>query len=231
MKQSIVIILICILFFCCRSITENKDEFSELYRQRLPNSSKIIYYFSYWGSFVTSRNYTGYSILDSTETFTIDRIKRIEGDIALYKDSRNITRTLILFNGENHKTDKDTIVIVNRKDNVKSSKENTPVDFDPNLGISFRYFFEGIIDKADSITFYGVKEDFGKRLSDRISFKKIGMFVDQKDNILKQITFRRTKLIKIDNEIKIGTETLEFLPKDTIMTSSLPDYGYFKRIK
>jgi hypothetical protein len=30
MKQSIVIILICILFFCCRSITENKDEFSEL---------------------------------------------------------------------------------------------------------------------------------------------------------------------------------------------------------
>lgn len=57
------------------------------------------------------------------------------------------------------------------------------------------------------------------------------MFVDQKDNILKQITFRRTKLIKIDNEIKIGTETLEFLPKDTIMTFSLPDYGYFKRIK
>ena len=52
-------------------------------------------YYGYWGSFVTSRNYTGYSILDSTETFTIDRIKRIEGDIALYKDSRNTTRTLI----------------------------------------------------------------------------------------------------------------------------------------
>jgi hypothetical protein len=231
MKQSIIIVLACILVFGCRSITKKQDEFSELYRQRLPNSSKVIYYFSYWGSFVTSRNYTGYSILDSTETFTIDKIKKIEGDIALYKDSRNITRELILFNGENHKTDKDTIDIINHKDNVKISKEISPVDFDPNLGISFRYSFEGIIDKADSITFYGVKENFGKRLSDRISFKKIGMFVDQKDNILKQIIFRRTKLIKIDNKIKIGTETLEFFPKDTIMTSSLPDYGYFKRIK
>lgn len=231
MKQSIIIILTCVFVFGCRNIPKDQEKFSELYRQRLPNSSKVIYYFSYWGSFVTSHNYTGYSIFDSTETFTIDKIKKIEGDAVLYKDSRNTTRKLILFNGENYKTDKDTIVIINHKNNVKISEKNSPVNFDPNLGISFRYFFERIIDEADSITFYGVKEDFGKKLPDRISFKKIGIFVDQKNNILKQITFKRTKLIKIDNDIKIGTETLEFFPKNTIMTSSLPDYGYFKSIK
>lgn len=47
-------------------------------------------------------------------------------EILLYTKIQEIQLgTLILFNGENHKTDKDTIVIVNRKDNVKSSKENT----------------------------------------------------------------------------------------------------------
>ena len=231
MKKYFIIILTIFLTSSCFKSSKSEIEFSELYRQRLPNTSKVIYHYSYWGKFVTSSNFNGYTILDSTKNLTVDKINKIDGDSFSYKDSNNQKRTIVFFNEENYKTDKDTLVIINHKNITTHLKDDSPLKFDSGLGMTSSYFFKGFIDKADSITFYGVKEDFGKKLPDRISYKKIGIFVDQMNNIIQKFTFSQTKIFRIDNEIKLGTETLEFRPTDSLKISTVSDYGFFKRIK
>ncbi len=231
MKRYLIIILTIFLTSSCIKSSKSEIEFSELYRQRLPNTSKVIYYYSYWGEFVTSSNFNGYTILDSTINLTVDRIQKIDGNSFSYKDSNNKKRTVTFFNEENYKTDTDTLVIINHKNITTHLKDKDPLKFDSGLGMTSSYFFKGFIDKTDSITFYGVKEDFGRKLPEKISFTKIGIFVDQTNSIIQKFTLRQTKIFRIDNEIKLGTETLEFKPTDSLRISTVSDYGYFKRIK
>ena len=78
MKKYFIIILTIFLTSSCFKSSKSEIEFSELYRQRLPNTSKVIYHYSYWGKFVTSSNFNGYTILDSTKNLTVDKINKIE---------------------------------------------------------------------------------------------------------------------------------------------------------
>ncbi len=224
MKKTAITIII-LLFFSCK----NELELAELYRQPIPNSSKVIYYFRYFGAFVSSSEYTGYSILDSSETFKYENINELRDGFIDYIDSNNAIHMLNLPYDENYKYENDSMGFYFEK---YSDIEVITSEYNSGWGNNNRYFFKRVTDNTDSITFYGLKIEYGKKLPDTVSFKKGGIFISDKKGIIEHINF--SKLItrkKGNNLIEYGTETFEFYPTDIIMISTLSDYGFFKRIK
>src|SRR4051794_22503600 len=66
------------LLTSCNFMADTSEErLQSLYRQRIVNSSLVIYDFNIAGGFVTSSDHTGFAVLDSTVSFSKSRMKEL----------------------------------------------------------------------------------------------------------------------------------------------------------
>ncbi|PRY88191.1 hypothetical protein BY457_1332 [Marinilabilia salmonicolor] len=204
-------------------------ELGELYRQLIPNSSKVIYFFRFNSNAAFTDDYTGYTIIDSTEEFSSKDIKELRGGFVNCIGQNNEIQMIKLTWDANFKDKNDSIGCY--VDTFEQVKVRT-VEYNSGWAKSNRYKFEKIEENDKTVVFIGLKKEYGKNLPDTVSFEKGGMFVYDNAGLISYIAF--SKLMKRKNEkgvVEYGNESFQFYPKDSIFVTDLSDYGYFKRVK
>jgi hypothetical protein len=258
----ILLIFITIICFACNTNkpavdTNNKDRVLEsLCRQRIPNSSKVIYTFSYEGWYAWSSSDNGKVILDSTEVFTWEKsrnklpfyitsidmdLKQINGIEFIEPELSNVKGTYKIPYG-------DMEIVVKQYISPRGS----------DMGLSYRY--KNFYESQDSIFFENLMIDgFGLNVHSPIGFKK-GIFTAEEDScgyvnrfnfsIISQyplwermrsksdaIDIRDSKELFGRNQIDLPPLSTVYLfniviiPDSTSKKQKVSDYGVYKRIK
>ena len=220
-----------ILYLGLLSCSNDKRAF-ELYRQRIYNSSKVLYFFRFYNSFPTSDDYTGFTILDSTDKFSFENIKKMRNGFVLRMDSVNHFQNLLMDYNLNRKSLNDSLGVFN--DNYDGINiTTTEYDYSRGWGINKIYYFKGLKENNYRIKIFGIFSKWGNQRIDSMLVDKGGIFIYDLNGSIKSICFK--KLIfkyKADNtNMQYGLESYTFYPIDSIFVSSLTDYGFFKRIK
>lgn len=228
-------------------------QLEELYRQRIPNSPKVIYQFHYSPPFVTGSDWVGHIILDSTATFptapatrkdidelpccfiegrvTADNIKML--GIAYREPTENDT----LLSAVSHTREKHSgvsIDLIRYKETYESAI---------NIGLQ-EYQFGSFLETPDSIVLYGVIRTFGALLPDTMAFNKGNIKVVDSANGNINFTEIRTMVVGRGDIYKpgkpfeivhdrpvVGERTFRFYPKQATLSSGLTDYGIYKLVK
>jgi hypothetical protein len=256
MKELVLIFIAIICFACNTNNTNNNRTPESLYRQRIPNSSKVIYQFSYAGSFVTSSSDNGKVILDSTEVFTWEKsrnklpfyiasidmdLKQINGIEFIEPEVTNVKGTYKIPYG-------DMEIAIKQYTSKRGS----------GMGLFYRY--ENFYETQDSIFFENLVIDgFGLNVSSPIGFRK-GIFTVKEDgcgyvnkfefSIISQyplwermksksdtIDIRDSKDLFGRNQIDLPPLStvylfnIEIIPDSTSKKQKVSDYGVYKRIK
>jgi hypothetical protein len=249
MSKTNIFILI-IYAFLCFSCGESY-EVDELYKQQIPNSSKVIYCFDAWSKYNDSHK-SGCAILDSTEEFKISKIEELPSS---YFDGKPSIEKIKLINVtssyENPPTQKDTLLNPKkhyfRKFNgldveiTEYNKTYGSGSIDTGLKI---YNFEKFIESKDSLTFYDIEYKTGEKLSQKTAFPKgnIKIVEDNNGKIIyvrieqfinkKGAIYKPTKPLElVKNQPIIGFATYEFHPKKTINSRELTNIGIYKKVK
>lgn len=241
-----ILITACSFCFSCGEAYE----VDELYRQQIPNSSKLIYYFDACSKYNDSQKF-GCVILDSTEEFKISKIQELP---STYFDgiptSEKIKLINLVFSGENSTKEKDTLLNpikhYSRKFeglNLEITEYNETYGSAPEIGLK-EFNFEKFIESKDSLTFYDVEWKTGEKLSQKITFQKgnIKIIEDKNGNIIyiniKQFINKKGGIYKptepfklIENQSIVGFATYEFHPKKVIRSSELTNIGIYKIVK
>jgi hypothetical protein len=111
MTKTTTYILLTILLISCNYIPPNRtdDNLYGLYKQRIENSNLVLYQFAYSGTFITSSDYIGVTILDITENFSLDKIIDFPTEYFRTKPKGNRLE-LLKINYSNPTTEKDTVL-------------------------------------------------------------------------------------------------------------------------
>jgi len=253
MKGRPEFLLLLFLLLGCNDFDSNsgKGVLLSLYEQKLPNSSLIIYKFAYEGDFVTTSDYTGLTILDSSIRFARDKIERLPGYFFAAKPKPDFLKMINLEVPNGMATARDTLLT---PDNQYSKRVNG-IQIDVNeyketYGTSFvtglmSYKFDGFKETTDSLTFFDVtKTSGGTELSSTVSFVKGNIQIeDSTDNKINyididQVIIQRGEIYKpahpfdiVKNQPVLGLATYRFYPKASVESSLFSDYGIFKKIK
>jgi hypothetical protein len=253
MGQFLQIILLLTVFESCNFVSDNsKDRLQSLYRQRIPNSKFVIYDFSFAGGFVTSSDYTGFAILDSSVSFTKDRTKELPCTYFATTPTSSDLKMIDINYGQDPRTEGDTLLTPTKKYSKKIDNLQIDVtEYNDTYGSAtstaglMEYNFEGMNETADSLTFYGVAKKFGgKEFPATTSFVKGNIkvidsvggninYIDIDQVIIKRgDIYKPTKPLKlVSNQPIVGIATYRFYPRQVTKTTALTDYGIFKRVK
>ena len=246
------IIILTFLTACNNHTSTKNDRPQSLYRQRIANSSLVIYDFSFAGGFVTSSDYTGLAVLDSAISFSKDRIKELPRTY-FSEQPTNSNFTMIDINyGQNPRTEKDTLLIP--KKNYSKKIDNVQInvtEYNDTYGSAttstglMEYEFDRLKETPDSLTFFNVTKKFGGRVfPSTVSFVKGNIkIIDSTDNNIQHIQidqviiqrgdiYKPTKPLElVPNQPVVGMATYYFYPKTPIKSTDLTDYGIFKRVQ
>ncbi|KAB1064948.1 hypothetical protein F6U93_14430 [Tamlana haliotis] len=224
----------------------------ELYQQRIPNSSKVIYEYDAWGG--RDSHTSGIVLMDSIEKFKVNSSRKLPISYFSALPNKNRIKSIELKKAVNN----DEITL----DKIDSKKlNNSGIDivvdyYEKYSGYSNaacllnKYEFESFKETNDSLFIYGLDEKFGKNLKDKnsVSFQKgnIKLITDEngkifrvvikelfKDNATKFKYKKGTAEIteKITDSPVICFRVYYFLPKKEIYESEFSDYGIYKRVK
>ena len=224
------LIYIIILFFILPSCDLDM-RLTSLYKQRIYDSDKVLYKYTYHGKYDTSRG--GTVLLDSTKDFSSKRKYRIETGLITKIDSNNVIESI------------DTSL--DKNSDIENDSIKTERSFYDALIVNISYFkiksrlqknrfynFEWIKESKHQVTFYGVEYESGKLTEpDSMTFPKGGIYIHDTDGIIdyfKLYSLVREKKDKSDI-LEYGRIDYTFYPKDTLYVNELSDYGFFKRIK
>jgi hypothetical protein len=223
---------------------------TDLYVQRIPNSSKVIYDYDAWGG--RDSHKFGIVIMDSTEAFEVNRVRNLP--ISYFTEVPNSSRIHAI---SLQKADDDsTSLNPTEKQEVRVSDIHLEIDTykeysgysDAGCGLN-EYQFQTFKETKDSLYVFGLQKIFGVNLEGR---KNVGF---QKGNI-KLITDSSGKLMRLEikelfrgkankHKYKKGTtevinrtentpvvclRTYYFKPLKTIYSNDFTDYGIFKPI-
>ena len=244
--------LITVILSACGSTNEANEKLYSLYRQRVENSNYVLYEFYYPGSFVSSYDYSGITILDSNETFTKSKIDRLPYSYFITKPSIENLKMLNIVFGIIQRTEKDTLLTpkgqyIKKFNGVQfniTEYNDTYGNATMNTGL-MKYEFDSLKETKDSLTFYNVTKIFGGKLfPSTTSFLKGNIkVVDSKDNRIlyvqiEQAIIERGNIYKptsplelVPNQPIIVSATYEFYPRNTINSKTLTDFGIWKRVK
>lgn len=256
MTKATIYILVTLLLTSCEwmgSIPKRTDEnLYSLYRQRIENSDQILYQFAYSGTFVTSSDYVGVTILDSTEKFSLDKIVDFPTEYFFSKPKgKNLDLVKINY-GSSPTTEKDTILTpikIYRK-KIKGT-ELSVTEYNLTYGSAtintglMRYEFDRLEESNDSLTLFNVTKKFGgKDFLENTSFEKGNIkIVENDDKKLLYIQIKRpiiergsiykptSPLELVPNQPIVGVATYEFYPRDSLTTENLSEFGLWRRIK
>jgi hypothetical protein len=212
----------------------------------------VIYDFSFAGGFVTSSDYTGFSVLDSSVSFTKARMKELPSIYFATIPTSSYFKMIDINYGQNPRNKSDTLLMPTKQyskmiDNIQidvTEYNDTYGSATSSTGL-MEYEFEGMTETADSLTFYKVSKKFGgKEFSATTSFVKGNIkvidsvggninYIDIDQVIIKRgDIYKPTKPIElVANQPIVGIATYRFYPRRVTKTTVLTDYGIFKRVK
>lgn len=224
----------------------------ELYQQRIPNSSKVIYEYDAWGG--RDSHTSGIVLMDSTEKFKVNSSRKLPISYFLALPNKNRIKSIELKKAVNN----DEITL----DKIDSKKlNNSGIDIEVDYYEKYsgysnatcllnEYEFESFKETNDSLFIYGLNEKFGKNLKDKnsVSFQKgnIKLITDENGKIFRVVIkelfkdnatkFKYTKgtaeiTEKITDSPVICFRVYYFLPKKEIYESEFSDFGIYKRVK
>ena len=253
MKYRILIIIILTLQTVCTSCLENKnDQPIALYRQRISNSSKVIYDFSFDGPFVTSSEYSGFSISDSIEPFSKNRINKLPCTYFLAKPTRSEIRMIDIDYGQSPRSAADTLLTPTRTySKIIEGMSVEVTQYKDTYGSAttstgfMEYEFDRFEESTDSLTLYNVtKRTGGRQFPTIVSFAKGNIKVVDSANYdivyiaVDEVIIQRSDIYKptkpfelVPNQPVIGLATYCFYPRTIIKSTALTDYGIFKPVK
>jgi hypothetical protein len=222
-----------------------------LFRQRIANSNLVIYDFSFTGSFVTSSDYTGFTILDSTISFSRDRIKELPCTYFSTLPTSSKFKMIDVNHGQSPRTEKDTLLTPNK---IYSKKiDNVQIDvteYNDTYGSAttstglMEYEFDRFRETADSLTLYNVtKKSGGRQFPSTVSFTKGNIKIIDSTNYgvhhiqIEQVIIQRSDIYKptkplelVPNQPVVGIAEYYFYPRMPTKSTGLTDYGIFKRV-
>jgi hypothetical protein len=257
-------IFFCILLFSCKREKEEKiflmqgnyeNNLSLLLRQRIPNSSKIIYAYSYAGKYAWSSAAQGQVILDSTEVFTWEKSRNkfpfhiIDVDV---KANELYCIKFVDFNGNEN----------GRKEKYQKKYQGMNLIikdqfFKRGSNMNFIYKYGNFHETLDSIFFEDLSVDFGIILPRTTGFKKghftviedsCGYVTEFNNKIISSYSlwekfrvqdsvdmtdtenFLHTNLYDLPALSVIYEFDITLVPDSTSKKKSVSDYGIFKKV-
>jgi len=223
---------------------------TELYIQRIPNSSKIIYDYDAWGG--RDSHEFGIVIMDSTEDFEVNKVQNLP--ISYLTEVPNGSRIHAI---SLQKANDDSISLHPlEKQNIHVSDINLEIDnYAEYSGYSDagcmlnEYRFQAFKETEDSLYLFGLQKDFGVNLEgkDDVGFKKgnIKLIADSNGKLIRleikdlfkgKANKHKYKkgtaeiIERTDNSPVVCLRTYYFKPLKTIYSSDFTDYGIFKPI-
>lgn len=232
----------------CSNDTAEKPQ--SLYRQRIPNSSLVIYDFVYPGAFVSSSDYAGLAILDSGTKFSKSQINGLPSTYFAAPPTGTYLKMIDIYGGHSPTLPGDTMLTPARTYSRKINNIDIGViDYNGTYGSALslglkQLEFGSFKETKDSIFFYqaGIKSDstapmtysFGKgniKIIDssngNIDYIKVEKVFIGRGNI-----YKPTKPFEIvPNQPIVGMIEYWFFPRKVTRTTELSDYGIFKRVE
>ena len=248
-----VMIFLFIIFNFILSLRMTDDDLYSLYKQRIENSNLVLYQFEYSGKFVTSSDYIGMTILDSTKKFSIDNIVEFPTEYFMTKPTgRRLELIKINYCNSSTLTEKDTILtpIKNYKTTINGAElliteyNLTYGSASLNTGL-MEYEFDRCEESKDSLTLFNVTKRFGgKSFSNNPSFEKGNIRIVENDNKkllyiqIEQPIIERGSIYKptspfdlVPNQPIVDVATYKFYPRDSLTTEKLSDIGLWRQDK
>ncbi len=240
------VVIIFITFSCSKKRT--LQDFDVLYRQRINNSSKVIYYYQYFGDYAFSDWKYGKAILDSTAAIEID-------------SKNELPFCLTDFDLDSNKIEGFEFVEIEDISNTIEKKEIGGIDYfikkyryKEGSSVNFFYTYRSIKETRDSLFFENPTSDgFGIELPNGIGFKKRSI-IAKTDSLgyveeLKFVLYSNYQLNAIISKVKkkewfafdnkidmpplslIYSYNMSFKPDSLGRKQRISDYGIYKRIK
>lgn len=201
-----------------------------LYEQKIEGTSKAIYKYDAWGG--RDSNVNGFAILDTTETFTIQRIEKLPISQLNGIPSKNLIKAI---GTESSKEETDFNPIATEK--IKSEGMNIEIknyksnSFRKKSQGLWRYDFEKFEETRDSLFFYDLDDNISMEKShiDSLKIKKGNVIIRQKEdkNII-QIVIDNLILSNDGKDNLISNRTYYLKPKKETKSDQFSDYGIFK---
>jgi hypothetical protein len=262
-RKFIWIIFIFLVFSACSGkIVREKNEYSTYYesgdplhKQRILNSSKVLYKYANYGEFAWSHWHCGKFILDSTEN--VNQAKCIKDLLPLYctkliLDSNIIEAIELLYSNESfeegiyEKSANGITYKVKRHYTKRGS------------GMGLFYIYQNLTETTDSIFFEKLTIDgFGINLPDNTGFRKGNITVEEdslgfvkkiKLEILNQyplwekMRIAKSDTIRLDDNVFTGEDQIHLPPFSLVYSfeialtpdslskkQKISDYGVYKR--
>jgi hypothetical protein len=248
--------LVFLLFSACSGKPTYYKSGDELYRQRIPNSSVVIYKYVNYGEFAWSNWHCGQFIMDSNEN--VNEAKFIKDLLPFYYTKIDL--------------DSNIIEAIEFIDSEKTCKKGTYEKsfngitykikryyYERGSGMNFFYIYHNLTETKDSIFFEKLTVGiFGINLPDNIGFRK-GDIIVMEDSlgfvskltlkILNQCSFHKimneakSDTIRLDDGIFTGEDQIYLSPLSlvysfhiTLIPDSLSqkqkisDYGVYKKV-
>ncbi len=209
-----------------------------LYEQKIEGTSKAIYKCDAWGG--RDSHKTGYTILDTTETFDVIGVKSFHLDYLLEiptKDFIEIANVDDLPYAEMKKMVEVYTPVRLKEREISGIKMKTKFFQEKGYrSVNYRmlqYEFSNFQESKDSIVFYDlrdVKSMVKLKPIDSIKVKKGHVIIHQKENkeifliVIKSLEFSGT-----EKDSLISKFRLDLTPKNKISSSLFSDYGVFKQ--
>jgi len=232
--------------------SNSNDKLKSLFRQRVKNSSLVIYNFNFAGGFVTSSDHIGYAIMDSTTPFSRDLTKELPCTYFVNTPTNSGFEMINIKYGPKPRTEGDTLLSpINRYTRKYNTIEISVTEYNNTYGSPttstglMEFLFDSLKETNDSLTFYNVTKKFGgKEFPSTTTFMKGNVkvldsssgFMDYID--ISQVVIKRGDIYKPTNPLElvsdqpiVGTATYRFRPTQSIKSEILTDYGIFKRVK
>jgi len=224
----------------------------DLYKQKIPNSSKVIYEYDAWGG--RDSHTSGIVLMDSTQQFKVNSSRKLPISYLSELPNKNKIKSIELKKAVDN--DKITLSIVD-SEKINSSGIDIEVEYYESYSgysnatcLLNEYEFENFKEVNDSIYFYGIDKKFGNNLKGKnsVSFQKgnIKLITDEngkifrvvikelfKDNATKFKYKKGTAEIteKITDSPVICFRVYYFLPKNEIYESEFSDFGIYKPVR
>ena len=201
-----------------------------LYEQKIEGTSKAIYKYDAWGG--RDSNVNGYAILDTSETFTIQRISKLPITQLNGIPNKNFINAI---GTENSKETSDFFPIETEKIKseginieIKNYKSNSLRKKSQGL---WRYNFARFKETRDSLFFYDLDYNTSKNEYhlDSLRIRKGNIIIRQKeDKEVIELVIQDLILSKERKDSIVSNKPYFLKPKIQIKSDQFSDYGIFK---
>lgn len=198
----------------------NSKEVDSIFRMTLCDTPNVIYQINYRSNFPTNDGYSELVLMDSTEDIlNPNTYYKLIGRPVRIDSENNLSTINYTLSDRNNSTSPVSTNIEGF--DIKLIQKT----FEHGQQMHGEYLFNEIKDNISTITFLGIKTEFGPIVNDTITVNKGGIWMYDKNGIIESLSF--TQVI---DSLNLPLN-LTFHPKSQINVSRLSDCGIFKRIK